>query len=222
MQKPDVKRVRMVVFDWDGTLLDSTGHIVHALKTAADQLVWPWPGDDAARNIIGLGMRESIVALFGERSSRDIESFRKAYAEIFFSVTPTREDLFEGAMDTLERLRAAGYRLAIATGKSRPGLDRVLRGLDLAALFEITRCADESRSKPHPQMLWDIRAATGLEAHEMIMVGDTEYDLEMAQRAKVPAVAVGYGAHDPSRLIQWQPLAILERMTQLFEVLESR
>lgn len=216
-----LRSVRMVVFDWDGTLLDSTGHIVESLQAAAVQMNWEVPDPDQARGIIGLGMRESIQALFGPRSESDIQRYRKAYADIFFSRVQTREDLFPGVERLLEGLTERGFRLAIATGKSRPGLDRVLKALALEDVFEITRCADETRSKPDPKMLHEIQAASRLSGSEMVMVGDTTYDLEMAKRASVPGIGVAYGAHPPERLIPCQPLTILDRAIDLLDVMES-
>ncbi|RMF18306.1 MAG: HAD family hydrolase [Gammaproteobacteria bacterium] len=213
--------IRMVVFDWDGTLLDSTGHIVESLQLAAERLGWPVPEAEKARDIIGLGMQESIVALFGERSEADVRSYRATYSEIFFTRPYTRVDLFPGVERMLEVLGARGYRLAVATGKSRPGLDRVLKVLDLQGVFEITRCADETRSKPDPKMLLEIQVASRLAAREMVMVGDTTYDLEMAKRASVPGIGVAYGAHGRERLIPYQPLTILERAIELLDVMES-
>ncbi len=212
---------RMIVFDWDGTLADSASHIVACVQGAAADIGWE-PRDAAVvRNIIGLGMVEACEVLYPEYTRQDYQRLADAYRRRFFAVPSGPSQLFEGAMEVLESLSREGYLLAIATGKSRAGLRRALRETGLGEFVTVTRCADETASKPHPQMLFELMEEMDVTPGCTVMVGDTEYDMAMARNAGVAAVGVGYGAHEPSRLLAYQPLACLEDITQLLGVLEA-
>ncbi len=208
--------VRLVVFDWDGTLMDSETRIVHALQAAIADMALAPRSIDACRNIIGLGLREAVDTLYPGQGADFLDRFVERYRHHWFANT-VHSDLFPGSRETLTLLREAGFVLAVATGKGRSGLDRVLAETGLQDLFAVTRCSDETQSKPHPQMLREILRETGIEARHALMVGDTEYDLEMARQAGVGPVAVNYGVHAPERLLKHDPLVCLDNITELVD-----
>lgn len=212
---------KLVVLDWDGTLMDSADRIVSSVNAALEDMrMAPLP-DGQIRNIIGLGLREAVEALLPGRPESLYERFIDHYREHFLVADPTPMPLFEGVPETLEHLLSAGYLLAVATGKSRRGLDRVLRDSGLHAYFVATRCADETRSKPHPQMLLELMSETGAAPEETLMVGDSVYDLEMALNAGVARIGVGYGVHGCPRLLPFAPLTCLNRISDLVDWLPA-
>lgn len=206
---------QLLIFDWDGTVIDSAARIISSMHRASRDLSLPPFEDDAVRNIIGLGLPEAIRALVPNVDDLGIEQMRERYAYYYVNGDDTPAHLFPGARESLERLRDKGYRLAVATGKSRRGLDRVLAETGLGSLFEITRCADETTSKPDPHMLREILDDTGVAAERALMVGDTEYDLEMAHRVGMASVAVSYGAHHIDRLKTWRPVLEIHSFPEL-------
>lgn len=205
----------LFIFDWDGTLCDSTGKIVRSMQQAAKKLQLPEPEDSHVLNIIGLGLPEAVKCLYPDISAPQAELLRSAYSEYFLHHDQTPMPLFEGVEETLHQLRDQGFRLAIATGKSRRGLERVLGDLGMTLFFHGSRCADETTSKPDPHMLLELLEEFGFPAHEAVMVGDTEYDMEMARRAVMPSVAVSYGAHHIDRLKPYQPRLCIDRFAQI-------
>ncbi|MBP8020105.1 MAG: HAD-IA family hydrolase [Agitococcus sp.] len=210
---------KLVIFDWDGTLMDSVAHIVECLQQAATTLEQPVPSIEAARNIIGLGLPEAIAILFPHASSAARESIRQQYAHHFILGAPDKIQLFDGVMPLLTQLSEQGALLAVATGKSRLGLNRVLAQTGLGDYFVATRCADETASKPHPLMLHEILAHTGIALDDAVMIGDTSYDMEMAQQIAMPRIGVSYGVHSVDVLQSYQPLAIVDSIYQLQEFL---
>jgi phosphoglycolate phosphatase len=200
----------LIVFDWDGTLMDSEAKIVRCLQAAARDLGLADPGRAAIRHIIGLGLEEAMRALFPGLERARVSRLAERYRDHFLHLDDTAMPLFPGVTEGLAQLEAGGYRLAVATGKSRRGLERVLAETGTAGLFCATRCADEAGSKPDPRMLEDILELTGIESPRALMVGDTVYDLEMARHAGMAALAVSYGAHRREQLLQEQPLACLD------------
>jgi phosphoglycolate phosphatase len=176
---------------------------------------------DECRNIIGLGLREAVDTLYPGRGEAFRQRFVERYRHHWFSDTHTSE-LFPGARETLELLRECGFVLALATGKGRAGLDKALLATGLETVFSATRCADEARSKPHPQMLLEILEQLNIEAHQALMVGDTEYDLVMAREAGVAPIAVSYGVHECERLLEHRPLACLDRVSELVDWLAEK
>lgn len=206
------------IFDWDGTLVDSEAHIVASLEFAARSLKLPDLGYDVYKDIIGLGMREALLELYPGLSDADIERMRRAYADFFFRTEINESNLFKGVVHTLESLKNKNIRLAVATGKSRNGLDIALKATGLQRYFEIERCADETKSKPHPMMLEEIHAYFGSPVSSCLMVGDTEYDLQMAANAGMDSVAVSYGVHDEARLMAQQPLKIIDSFSELLDL----
>ena len=186
--------VRLIVFDWDGTLMDSETQIVHSIQSAIADLELEARSADACRNIIGLGLQEAVDVLYPGRGERFRDIFVARYRHHWFSGIHESE-LFPGARETLELLKEAGFDLAVATGKGRAGLDKALRQTGLSGMFSATRCSDETRSKPHPRMLNEILQELQIDSRQTLMVGDTEYDLQMATQAGVSPVAVSYGVH---------------------------
>jgi phosphoglycolate phosphatase len=205
------------VFDWDGTLMDSADHIVNCLQMAITELNLVKKTNNELKNIIGLGLREAFYALYPQANDEDLTALTAHYREHFFDQKHEACELFSGARELIEELHAKDYLLAVATGKGRNGLDKVLKETGLGEFFPITRCADESHSKPHPQMLLDIIDWYGVAANETIMIGDSEYDLEMANNAEVQSVAVTYGVHEEQRLLDCKPLACINNIRELHE-----
>jgi len=210
-----VNGYRLLVFDWDGTLMDSQARIVACIQAAARDVGAAVPSPDAAREIIGLGLREAMDRLFSGIGEPVLGDIVERYRHHFLGADPTPSVLFPGVVETLEALSDAGYLLGVATGKSRRGLDLVLDETGLRRLFAATRCADETLSKPHPQMLEEVMEILGAEPAETLMIGDTEFDMQMARNARVPAVAVAYGVHGPERLMAEGALVCLDRIDEL-------
>jgi phosphoglycolate phosphatase len=205
----------LIVFDWDGTLMDSEAKIVRCMQAAADDLGINDPGSDAIRNIIGLGLAEAMQALFPTEDRSRRSELVDRYRRHFLELDATEMPLFPGVSDGLARLAEQGYLLAIATGKARRGLNRVLDETGLHHLFVSSRCADETFSKPHPRMLEEILDETGIENARALMVGDTEYDMQMARNANVPGLAVSYGVHARERLLECGALACLNSFPEV-------
>jgi len=213
---------KLVIFDWDGTLLDSAGHIISCFQQAARDLNLPQLSAPAIRNIIGLGLIESCAALVPHLDHAGIIELVERYRHYYFLETEAQpSSLFPRVEETLQRMHDHGYLLAIATGKSRRGLNRNLRELNLQHLFHATRCADESKSKPDPKMIQEILAELKIAPQNAVMIGDTEYDMEMAMRAGIVRIGVTYGAHPVERLIQWRPLACIDALDELCALLAS-
>ncbi len=208
----------LIIFDWDGTLCDSASRIVAAMAAAARECDLAVPAAGATENIIGLGLQESMEALFPGRDEACYTQLKGLYSSHFLALDQIPSPLFEGALETLEELRTRGHRLAVATGKSRRGLDRVLAGHQLEKYFDASRCADESRSKPHPLMLHQLLQELGSRVDDACMIGDTEYDLGMAQAASMAAIGVSYGSHSRQRLSGYAPLAIVDSLPQLLDL----
>ncbi len=200
---------KLLIFDWDGTLSDSVARISRCIQLAALDLQLPVPSYDQAKDIIGLGLQEAIVRLFPAAQDNVIAEFSATYSAHYRREDSSPCDFFPQVMDTLQDLRSQGYLLAVATGKSRNGLDRVFAATDLDGFFHGSRCADETRSKPHPLMLEELLAEFDIAADNAVMVGDTEFDMEMAVNASMPRIAVSYGAHDISRLSVFEPVACI-------------
>jgi len=210
-------QAKLIVFDWDGTLMDSAAHIVTCLQMALADLELPQKSDDEIKNIIGLGLREALGVLCPQANDHELTALTGRYRQHFFDQQHEPCELFPGARELIEELHRQDYFLAVATGKGRNGLDKVLNETGMGAFFPMTRCADESHSKPHPQMLLDIIDWYGVEAHETIMIGDTEYDLEMANNAAAHSVAVTYGVHEKQRLLDCKPLTCLDNIDDLHQ-----
>lgn len=208
------KRFELIVFDWDGTLMDSTATIASSIQRACGDLALPVPSDGAAHHVIGLGLADALAyavpELTAEMMPMMLERYRYHYLSRDAVIT-----LFEGARDMLVELKRAGHLIAIATGKNRLGLDRALQQCGLVEIFDATRTADESQPKPHPQMLFDLTSRLDVPMSSTIMVGDTTHDLSMAAEARAAGVGVSYGAHPRAALEALSPLALLDSLTDL-------
>lgn len=207
----------LLVFDWDGTLMDSIASIVACTRATLEDLDLPPLPDEMIRGTIGLGLRETMEILCpgggDETYGRVLECYRKHW----LATWRDRPVLFEGVREMLEALVEDGYLLAVATGKSRRGLDFVLTETGLADLFHATRTVDEAFSKPHPKMLLDILDELGVPPGSAMMIGDTTYDLEMARSALTASVGVCTGSHAREELLRFEPLICLERVVELRE-----
>lgn len=212
-------KYELIVFDWDGTLLDSAGAIVYAIQAACRDLELPVPDEARARHVIGLGlidaMRYAVPDLPPERYPVIADRYRFHYLAGDHHLT-----LFAGVREMLGRLQESGHILTVATGKSRHGLDRALDHSGLRPLFQASRCADECHSKPHPQMLDELMAEFGIAAASTVMIGDTSHDLLMASNAGVDGLGVTYGAHPHDHLLEHAPLACLHSVPELDQWLQ--
>jgi len=207
---------QLLIFDWDGTLVDSIGRIVEAMRRAADVVGVPRCSDVAVRGIIGLELGVAIRTLYPELDEPlRIEAIRSAYSEQYLALETEPSPLFEGVSESLEAFRDQGYQLAVATGKGRRGLHRVLADKGWLDYFDITRCADETASKPDPLMLHEILAHCRVQPERALMVGDSTFDLLMARNAGMDGVAVGFGAQPLSLLRECSPRLAINEFNEL-------
>ena len=211
---PMARSFELIVFDWDGTLMDSAAAIVAAIQAAAADLGLNPPTEARARHVIGLGLHEALRYALPELEEGRHEVLATRYRHHYLS-RDHELSLFGGIEELLRDLSGAGFLLAVATGKSRQGLDRALGASGIAGLFDATRCADECHSKPHPQMLEELITEVGATAESTLMIGDTTHDIEMAHNAGVAALAVGYGAHSRRELEAKSPLACADTVEEL-------
>jgi len=209
-------KYKLLVFDWDGTLMDSQQEIVNCFQAAAKEVELKIPSVDEVHNVIGLGMFEAVHAVFPELDSAELQkNFIESYRHYYFSPDKPPSVLFDGVDKMIRSLADDGYFMAVATGKGRRGLNESLKRTGFDEIFHYTRCVDEAHSKPHPQMVLDIMDYLGVTANETLMIGDTEFDLQMATNANVHSVAVACGAHDKSRLFKHNPQICLEETKEL-------
>lgn len=216
-----MKKYSLLVFDWDGTLMDSKAQIVNCMQSAINELGLEPRPDHHISNIIGLGLEEAVKSLYPEMSEPLVKTTSQTYREHYLFKDKTPSPLFSGVPQVLKSLASTGYDLAVATGKSRRGLDKGLSETGLSEYFPITRCADETRSKPHPQMLEEILVDFNLHPKEALMIGDTEYDMQLATNARVDGFAVSYGVHDLLRLLKQDPVGFIDKIEQLPDWLEQ-
>lgn len=216
------RRYGLLVFDWDGTLADSEQRIIESVRRALNELELPERTPAEIRNVIGLGMQQCLETLFPDLGFEHHADFVNTYRKHFSHQNESPVALFPGVMEVLSALEADGYTIAVATGKSRRGLERELEESGLDAVVKASRCADESPSKPHPGMLEDVLELTFTSPEEALMVGDTTYDMQMARDAGVDRVGVSYGAHETSRLLEFGPLEIVDSMHHFERWLRNR
>ena len=209
------RRFRFVVFDWDGTLADSTAIIAAAMQQACRDVGEPVPERVDARYVIGLGLADALRHVAPGAAGRAASASSPRATGTTTSRTTRSIPLFAGVREMLTELDAAGYLLGVATGKSRAGLDRALDAAGGRHFFTATRCADEGFAKPHPDMLLHLMDRVGASPGETLMIGDTTHDLELARNAGVAALAVAYGAHPPEGLAQQRPLATVHSIAEL-------
>lgn len=211
----------LLIFDWDGTLIDSIGTIVACTQAAVTDLDLDPISDEAIRNTVGLGLRETVEALLPGADQELYDRLREAYFQHWVRSYAHRPLLFEGAQETLTRLHEAGFLLAVATGKSRRGLERDMDRVGTRELFAGTRTVDEAPSKPHPGMVLDLLDDLGVEAGRALVIGDTSYDLRMAAAAGTRALGVSSGSHSCEQLAHHGPLGCLPSVLKLPAWLDS-
>ena len=212
-------RYPLIVFDWDGTIIDSTGTIAECIQQAAAEMGLPVPDDSRARHVIGLGLRDSLLHAVPDLPESRYNDFVALYRKYFLAREDTMR-LFPGMVDLLSSLKEK-HLLAVATGKSRRGLDRALDAGGLRQYFTASRCADETHPKPHPAMLLELMDELSLSAEQLLMIGDTSHDLEMARAAGVDSVGVTYGAHREEGLRACSPLSCFSSVEQVREWLTT-
>jgi len=212
-------RFDLIVFDWDGTLVDSVDWIVQCLSEAALDQGCDRPKRQDVKDIIGLSIHKALDKLFPELNEASRQRLIAGYSERFFSRQITDEDLFSGVNAMLLQFKSAGYQLAVATGKSRQGLDRALSGVGLNDFFNVTKCADETASKPSPDMLDAIIKEMKVSRGRVVMVGDSTHDMEMAVNAQIASIAVLCGANSAEQLHKYNPLLKLQQTVELLEIL---
>ncbi|CAM5326781.1 HAD-IA family hydrolase [Eoetvoesiella caeni] len=216
-----MKRYSAVVFDWDGTLMDSTHSIASSIQGACRDLSFPVPSDSEARWVIGLSLDIALYRLVPDLTAEQYPLFLESYKEHFHK-QDTQLSFFEGVPELVSGLRQKKVMLGVATGKSRAGLDRMLQAQQWHHHFDITRCADESFGKPHPGMLLDIMQSLDLQPEQVLMVGDTSHDVLMARNAGMDSLAVSYGAHDKSTLLDSQPTVMVDTVDAMRGWLDGR
>ncbi len=214
------KRFDLLVFDWDGTVVDSAGHIVDSIQAACRDLGLAVPSAEQARYIIGLGLADAMAHLLPQLLPVDYPRLAERY-RYHYLAGDHRVMLFDGLREGIGHLHASGFLLGVATGKSRRGLDRALQDSGLQPFFHLSRCADEGFPKPHPQMLMYLMEMLGVPAERTLMIGDTSHDLEMARAAGVAGLAVSYGAHDDASLRAFAPLACISSSPELIAWLHT-
>ncbi|MDP4537325.1 HAD-IA family hydrolase [Alkalimonas collagenimarina] len=212
---------RLVIFDWDGTVMDSVGRIVSAMQTSAKLAELPVPTAYEVKQIIGLSLDLAFTSLFPCMNKQQHQSLFKHYREQYVHHDPTPTPMFEGAELLFQQLHQQQRQLAVATGKARKGLTRIFAETGLAHYFVTTRCADDARSKPDPDMLLQILHETGLQPEQAVMVGDTSHDMLMAQKAGIPRIGVTHGVHGLDVLAKFEPIAIVDDLHQLKTLFSS-
>lgn len=208
------KQFELLIFDWDGTLMDSAGVIVESIQRACLDIGVPAPSERAARQIIGLGLAQALQTLLPDLASdaypRLVERYRHHYLGRDIDIP-----LFAGVDAGVPALAGRGFTLAVATGKSRIGLARALDSSGLGACFAATRCADQTHSKPHPAMVLELIDELDADPARTLVIGDTSHDLLMAANAGVASLGVTYGAHEPDDLHPHAPLALLDSFAEV-------
>ena len=211
----------LVIFDWDGTLLNSLSKIAQCMQLAARDAGLEPRSEEEIRSIVGLGLQEAVTTLYPDTHQPPLDLLRERYSHHFLIKDQKPCDFYPGVEETLEALKGSGHSIAVATGKSRRGLDRVLGNLGWQDYFHASRCADETLSKPDPLMLSEILRELEFPVAEAMMVGDTEFDLAMAADLGMRRVGVSYGAHNQERLNRHRPEAIIDNLNQLLDLVEA-
>jgi len=214
------RRFELVVFDWDGTLMDSAAAIAASLQAACGDLGLPVPAEEQARYIIGLGLNDAMAHILPGLDTAQYPRVAERYRHHFL-LRDGGTTLFPGIAEVIANLHQAGLRLAVATGKSRRGLNRALAATGLEPYFHATRCADEGYSKPHPGMLQTLMETTGTSSDRTLMIGDTSHDLEMARAAGTASLGVTYGAHPVAALLECGPLGCVHSVEELRDWLDA-
>ena len=216
-----MKKYSAIVFDWDGTVMDSTHSIVVSIQSACADLELPVPDARDAAWVIGLSLESALYRCVPDLTARQLPLFLDRYRHHFFN-RDHKIKLFDGIVDVFDMVRQRDAMLAVATGKSRVGLNRVLEQVQLNSMFHTTRCADETVSKPDPAMLHEILTELQLEPAQVLMVGDTTHDIDMAANAGIDSMAVTYGAHDIPTLTASRPTAMVSSVAEMESWLARR
>jgi len=203
------------VFDWDGTLMDSISKIVETMQSSATQLGLPIPNYDQAKDVIGISLLPALKQLFNIHDEKTAMELFHTYKERFKDHAQISSPLFSGAIVLLEKLKQRGYILAVATGKGRQGLEHNWHHSNTKHFFSVSRTADDAQSKPSPDMLWQILSELNLSADQVLMVGDTTYDMEMAQAINMDRIGVSFGVHSVDALQKHTPLAVIDTLDEL-------
>lgn len=214
-----MKSYKLAVFDWDGTVMDSIGRIVSSMQNAAQEINLPVPEQRDVENIIGLTLPVAAKKLFPQITKEQIARLLALYKTEYLSGNKVATPLFDGVIELLEALTKQGILIAVATGKGREGLNRVMAETGTTHYFKATRCGDEGQSKPHPEMLEYLLTYFNVDASEAVMIGDTNFDLEMAQAANVDSIGVTFGVHSEEVLSQYNPVKIVNNVAELHAVL---
>ena len=214
-----MQHYKLVIFDWDGTLMDSIERIVSSMQSAAKTVGLTIPSNDEVKQIIGLSLTTALQTLFVTIDNEQIEAMLVQYKYQYLEGDNTPTPLFDNAVALLTQLRQKNKLLAVATGKGREGLNRVLGVSATSHFFHTTRCAGEMPSKPDPKMITSILAELDVAPHEAIMVGDTSHDLQMAQNAGIDSVGVTFGVHDKQVLEQYKPKTVVDSLSELHQLL---
>ncbi|MDF0605359.1 HAD-IA family hydrolase [Neisseriaceae bacterium TC5R-5] len=208
------KTFDLIVFDWDGTLMDSTAHISKAIQQACADLSLPIPSREQASHCIGLELNQALQQACPSATQQQLPALHAAFIQHYHH-QQQQVVLFDNAVECLQAIQASHTFLAVATGNSRRGLNRLLEQTGLHALFDATRTVDECHSKPHPAMLLELTDTLGVDPQRTLMIGDTSHDLQMAINARCHSVAVSYGAHSSEHLSCYQPGAIFHSIADL-------
>lgn len=208
------KQFDLIVFDWDGTLANSTKMIADCMRLAAHDAKLPVPDEVTAAQVIGLGLSEAVHALFGELHQDQYDILTNRYRYYYYA-RDEETILFDGVFDAVKELKRLGFDLAVATGKGRNGLNKSLERSGLKPYIDASRTVDECFSKPHPQMLDDLMDQMVTLPERTLMVGDTSFDMQMAQNANVKSLAVTYGAHALEKLLPFSPLAHFDNFAKV-------
>jgi phosphoglycolate phosphatase len=211
----------LIVFDWDGTLMDSTNLIARAVQKSCGDLGLPVPSDVDANYIIGLGLRDALLHVAPTLDVADYPKLAERY-RFHFHAQEHNMPLFDGTEALLKQLNDEGYLVAVATGKTRAGLDRAMENAGIRHHFHSSRCADESHSKPHPAMLQELMRQFNVAPEKTLMIGDTTHDMQMAINAEAHGVAVTCGAHPREALLELNPVACFHTITELSPWLANR
>ena len=219
MYQTTMKQFPLLVFDWDGTLVNSIERITTSLQFASKHAVDVSLSETQARDVIGLGLMEAISKLHPEfhveQHAKELNTIADAYRQHYLYDNTVPAPLFDGVEQLLNELRNEGYTLAISTGKSRAGLEQSINEHKLADYFSTTRCAGENKSKPDPEMLHEILRELNFSADQTVMIGDSEHDLKMACNANMQSIGVTHGVHDATTLNKHKPLTCLADITEL-------
>src|SRR5574343_295723 len=218
--RPPAGRIALIAFDWDGTLFDSTAIITRCIQQAVVDVGGRRPTDAAASYVIGMGLMQALAHAAPDVPQEKYPELGSRY-RYHYMLHQDDISLFAGVLPMLQRLRARGLKIAVATGKSRKGLDQALQAVELHGLVDSSRTADQTAGKPDPLMLHELMEEFDLQPHQVLMVGDTTHDLQMALNAGCPSVAVSYGAHEPAAFAALQPRHVAHSVAELHAWFEA-